>query len=106
MMKFRFTVAAVLLGWVAILPVQAQTTTSMNGQSITIAMKATVLENGDEKMFLTEKKNLMASVRLSSTPLPYTTTASIPDARKVGYGDCKSMSIAFRNIFVIRCCLH
>jgi hypothetical protein len=81
-------------------PVHSRSTATLNGQSIEIANQATVLEESDEKMFADEKRVLMSSIRLSPVPLPYLTTRSIPDARKLGYGDCKSVSVAFRNILI------
>lgn len=87
---------------VAASPAAADQWSTINGEPIRIATIHTHLEEGDRRAFNEAAAELIRSVRISRTPLPYTTLQSIPDARDTGVGDCKTLSVAFRNILVER----
>lgn len=80
-------------------PAMADAWTTVNGAPVRIATALTVFEPGDDRMLERLRRNLMASMR-TVPPLPYGTIPSIPDARTVGYGDCKTISVAMRNILI------
>lgn len=91
--------AALSLG-VAMAPAaSAQTFSTLNGQSIRIATSLTVFEDGDDALMERLRAELTATVT-PTDPLPYHTIGDIPDARTLGYGDCKSFSVAMRNMLV------
>lgn len=80
-------------------PAQADAWTTANGVQVRVATALTVFEAGDDRLLERLRGNLMASMR-TVPPLPYGTIQSIPDARTVGYGDCKTISVAMRNILI------
>lgn len=92
-------VAAVLVAGAVSSPSVAEQWSTLNGVPIRVATGLTVFEAGDDRLLERLRAELMASVR-PSDPLPYATLGSIPDARTLGYGDCKSISVAMRNVLV------
>ena len=72
----------------------------LNGEKVEIARSITGMQSGDLEMMEKERKELLSKVKLTDKPLPYKTAAEIPDAVELGYGDCKSLAVAFRNILV------
>lgn len=91
---------AAAIGFALPSTVEARGTVELNGQPVPVANSITVLQQGDMQMFETERKALLAKVKLTDKPLPYKTVAEIPDAVALGYGDCKSVAIAFRKILL------
>lgn len=91
-------VAALILG--AATPALSDQMSTINGQEVRIATLYLSLEQGDRQAFDRAALALSRAVPISATPLDYSTLAEIPDARTVGIGDCKTLSVAFRNILV------
>lgn len=98
---FRSTalVGLVFAGALGATAAQAQQTSMLNGQPIRIATSVVVFEEGDDALIERLRAELTASVR-PTDPLPYHTLQEIPDARTLGYGDCKSFSVAMRNMLI------
>lgn len=80
--------------------VSADEWATIAGEPVRIATVHTHLAEGDRATFDRIARELHRSVRISPKPLPYATLQSIPDAREIGLGDCKTLSVAFRNILV------
>lgn len=100
MFKTILTVSAAVVALATAAPAMADQWSTIDGQPIRIATIHTHLADGDRANFDRIARELHRSVRISRTPLPYTTLQSIPDARDIGLGDCKTLSVAFRNILV------
>lgn len=97
-LKTALIAAAAVAALISASPASAEQWSNINGQPVKIATVHTHLEDGDRAAFARVARELRQSVRISRTPLPYRTLAEIPDAREVGVGDCKTLSVAFRNI--------
>lgn len=80
-------------------PAHADAWMDVGGVQVRVATSLTVFEAGDDQLLEGLRSNLMASLR-TVPALPYSTLQSIPDARLVGYGDCKTISVAMRNILI------
>lgn len=98
---FRSVAAAVVLLGCGMSSVSAKADawTTVNGAPVRIATTLTVFEAGDDRLLERLRHNLMDGMK-TTDPLPYGTIPSIPDARLVGYGDCKTISVAMRNILI------
>lgn len=98
--KNILTVTAAVVALASAVPAAADQWSTIDGQPIRIATVHTHLAEGDRATFDRIARELHRSVRISPKPLPYSTLQSIPDAREIGVGDCKTLSVAFRNILV------
>lgn len=98
--KSALLVAAAFASLASASPSAAEQYSTINGQPVKIATVHTELRDGDRRAFNDAARELSRSVRISYTPLPYRTLQEIPDARVTGVGDCKTLSVAFRNILV------
>jgi predicted transglutaminase-like cysteine proteinase len=72
---------------------------NINGEQVYVAMSMTSLRPRDLDDMNRLKYQLEREVRRVD-PLPYRTLTEIPDARDIGEGDCKSFSVAFRNMLI------
>lgn len=94
-MKTIFKIAAAIaLATTSGALAEARTTVTLNGKPAEIANSATALVAGDMALMEKHRKELETVKRVA--PLPYATVASMPDAREMGYGDCKVLAKTFR----------
>lgn len=71
-----------------------------SGQTIRVATTLTNFLPSDGELLEEVRKEVMQSIRYELDPTEYKLISEVPDAREKGVGDCKSMSIAYRNILL------
>lgn len=98
-MPYKLTIATMLLALSAQPDISmARTQAQLNGKPITIATSVTVLEKGD-RVLMEKARRSLANIR-QVPALPFTEAGDIPDARVLGYGDCKTLANTYRKILV------
>lgn len=75
----------------------AATYAMLGTEQVRVATTLSIMEEGDRDRMNRYARRLLREVRRTPEALDYRTVAEIPDARTLGYGDCKSFSVAFRN---------
>lgn len=75
----------------------AATYAMIGAEQVRVATTLSIMEESDRDRMNRYARRLMREVRRTPEALDYRTIAEIPDARTVGYGDCKSFSVAYRN---------
>lgn len=95
--------AVVMAGAMITTPVAASehyAAESSGSGPIRIATQLVLFESGDGRLLEQLRSSLMASVAYVVDGSDYASLSAIPDARQNGVGDCKSISVAMRNMLI------